>query len=166
VVSLKSFTSFLLILVGLLLAMRAVHVVAPMVYAPGDPRPLHTTDLQLATERAGFEPWLPFYVPQKLGAPPQLTAIRRPRARISIVWDGESKMMIREEPSSPNDVSPPGASPLPGGRGDVWWEGPDFLHAVAMRGDLRIEIATDLAIEDLGRVVATLRPGTTRPPAE
>lgn len=154
---LAGLASFGVVLAGVLLGLRLVHVVVPMIYPPSDPRPFHTTDPMDATRRAGFAPWVPFYLPQSLGASPRFTVLRRPGPRISITWAGHSTLLLEQEPSTESGLLPPSTAALPGSQGDVYWEGTDMLHAIARRGGVRIEIATDLSLQDLGRVASSLR---------
>jgi len=163
---LSALASFLLILAAVFGGLRVVHTVVPLIYAPADPRPFHTGDPDAAARQAGFAPWIPFYLPESLGSPPRLTVFRRPVPRIALEWSGTSRLLLREQPATARNAVPRAARPLTGGRGDVWWQGPDLLHAVAWRAGLRIEISTDLSVLDLERLAATLQPAGVTPPME
>lgn len=159
VARLSGLGSFLLIAGAVFLALRVLHVATPLFFPGTRPGPVVVASLDDARRHAGFAPLVPAYHPASLGERPvSLTVTLQPGPRIVIVWQGEHHLSLVQRRGGGAPDHPAISRPL----GDVpdsrWWtEGPRH-HLILKRGDLWVELVTDLPSRDLKRLADTLRP--------
>jgi hypothetical protein len=155
----KDLVSFVLILAGMLLALRAVHVVVPMLFADSRSGPVSLTRLEDVQRHAGFAPLVPAYRPEALGErPAQLTVTRAPYPTFSIVWRGERYLALTQRRGGASPSHPATSVELADVPGSLWWWDGGAHHLVLRRDDFWIVIETDLPQRDLRRIADTLRP--------
>jgi len=154
---LRRWASFLLLAAGLFLGLRLLHVGLPLVSPQVPAAPRRLADPALARRYTGFSAWLPFYRPAKLGARPvEVVVTHRPDPALHVVWRGERFLVLDQRRRAP---SPPAAArPLAGRPGAVEWQEGAVRRAQLRAGDLVIDVATDLELADLERLVASLTP--------
>lgn len=146
-----------LAVIGFLL--RLVHVGLPMFYPQVLQGPFSVERLGEVEEYAGFSPLVPFYRPAALGTRPVvITVFRRPRPRVDVLWQAERLLVLEQTRGGEAPPAPPHARPLPGVDDAVWWREGRTHHVVARSHGLWVELRTDLAEDDLHRLVQTLRP--------
>jgi hypothetical protein len=161
---LRGIGSLLVILGGLFLLLRALHLGIPVVYPKVLQGPFSLDSVAEVEEYAGFSPLVPFFRPETLGERPiHVTVTRRPRARVTVFWQGERFLYLEEREGGPPPPVPENARAwelrTPGAPDEAhWWRQGRTVHAAARRGDHWIELRTDLPDEDARRIVETLRP--------
>jgi len=151
--------TFLLVVAGLLVALRLVHLALPLLYPPVLSGPFSVDDVGQAEQYTGFPPRVPFYRPEVLGtAPVYVTARRRPHPQVTVFWQGDRFLYLNERRGGPEPFVRPEARPLPGHPESSQWREGRTWRVVLELDDLWIELRTDLPEEDLHRLVETLRP--------
>ena len=161
---LRGITSLLVIAGILFLALRAIHVGIPLVYPRVLRGPFSLGSLGEVEEYTGFSPLVPFFRPQALGPEPvHVTATRPPRAQVVVFWQGDRFLYLEERDGGGPPPVPEIARSwsLEGPAADAenhWWRQGRTVYAVTRRGDLWIELRTDLSDDDARRVIETLRP--------
>jgi hypothetical protein len=154
---LRGFASFLALAAGLALGLRTLHVALPLVSPQVPAAPRRLADPALARRHTGFSAWLPFYRPERLGARPvEVLVTHRPDPALRIVWRGERLLVLEQRRRFP--APPPSARPLAGRRGALAWQEGGLRRARLRVGELEIDVATDLELADLERLVASLTP--------
>jgi hypothetical protein len=145
------------------LAARALHLLVPLFYPAVLSGPFSVEEPEEVARYAGFSPLMPFYRPESLGRRPvHITAERRPRPRVTVFWNGARFLVLEEvldggRPPRSHQV-PPGALPFPALEDGARWREGRTLHAAGRRGEVWVEIRTDLGEADLVRIAETLRP--------
>lgn len=151
--------SLLVIAGALFLLLRALHLGIPVVYPKVLQGPFSLESVAEVEEYAGFSPLVPFYRPAALGSAPVIvTVYRRPRPRVTILWQGERLLVVEQTRGGEPPPRPASARPLPGAAEAAWWREGRTHHVVTRSRGLWVEIRTDLPEQDLHRIVATLRP--------
>lgn len=155
----RSVGIFLLILLGLLLAMRMLHLGIPIFYPKVLDGPFSLDALAEVEEYTGFQPLVPFYRPEVLGTGPvNITARRSPRPQVTVFWQGRRFLRLTERQGGSRPFVRPGARPLPNHPESLHWQEGRTRRVVIEDDGLWVEIRTDLPEEDLHRLVETLRP--------
>ena len=150
---------FLLVVAGLLLGLRLVHLAVPLLYPAVLSGPFSLETVAEAEPLVGFAPRLPFYRPEVLGtAPVHVTARRRPQPQVTVFWQGDRFLYLAERRGGPRPFVRPEARPLPGHPESSQWREGRTWRVVLEQDGLWIELRTDLPEEDLHRLVETLRP--------
>jgi hypothetical protein len=161
---LRGILSLLVIAAVLFLALRAIHVGIPLVYPRVLRGPFSLGGLAEVEEYTGFSPLVPFFRPQALGERPvHVTANRPPRAAVVVFWQGDRFLYLEEREGAAAPPVPENARTWslegPAAAGEHhWWRQGRTIYAVTRRGDLWIELRTDLSDDDARRVLETLRP--------
>lgn len=161
---LRGIVSLLVLAAVLWLALRAIHVGLPLVYPQVLRGPFSLASLAEVEEYTGFSPLVPFFRPEVLGEQPvHVTVSRPPGASVTVFWQAERFLLLAEREGGGRPVVPEdaGSWPLrgPAAAGENrWWRRGRTIYAVARRGELWIELRTDLPAEDARRVVESLRP--------
>jgi hypothetical protein len=150
----------LVVILGVLaLALRILHVGAPMLYPRVLQGPFSLDDIAEVERYAGFSPLVPFFRPAELGSRPvHVTVFRRPAARVVIFWQGEHFLYLAQSRGGEPPPVPPGAEALAVAGGARWWRHGRTRHVVARRDGTWVEIRSDLDARDVRRIVETLRP--------
>jgi hypothetical protein len=141
--------------------LRLVHLVIPVFYPQVLSGPFSVDDFGEVKELAGFSPRLPFYRPEVLGTRPvYITVTRRPRPKVAVFWQAEHFLYLSEQRGGDPTRIPASAvpKPLPRHPDARWWREGDTQHVQLQRDGLWIELRTDLSLQDVVRVVDTLRP--------
>lgn len=161
---LRGIASLLVIAGVLLLALRAIHVGLPLVYPRVLRGPFSLGSLAEVEEYAGFSPLVPFFRPEALGVQPvHITVTRPPRAEVVVFWQADRFLVLEERQGGGPPPVPENArswnleGPAAAGE-NHWWRQGRTIYSVARRGELWIELRTDLSDDDARRVVETLRP--------
>lgn len=161
---LRGIASLLVITGVLFLALRALHVGIPVLYPRVLRGPFSLGSLAEVEGYTGFSPLVPFFRPQTLGPEPvNVTATRPPRAQVVVFWQGDRFLYLEEREGGGAPPVPEHArswileGPAASGE-NHWWRQGRTIYAVTRRGDLWIEVRTDLSDDDTRRVVETLRP--------
>lgn len=161
---LRGIASLLVIAAVLFLALRAIHVGIPLVYPRVLRGPFSLDGLAEVEEYTGFSPLVPFFRPQALGQEPvHVTVTRPPRAEVVVFWQGDRFLYLEERDGGSGPPVPENArswsleGPAAAGE-NHWWRQGRTVYAVTRRGDLWIEVRTDLSDDDARRIVETLRP--------
>jgi hypothetical protein len=159
----KGLVSFVLLTAGMLLALRAVHVAVPVLFADSRPGPFALTRLEDVERYAGFAPIVPAYRPEALGTrPAALTVARAPYPTFSVVWRADRYLTLTQRrggASPPHPATSVELADVPGSR--WWWDG-GAHHLLLRRDGFWIVIETDLPQRDLARIADTLRPFVER----
>lgn len=156
---LAGLVGLVVILAVLAVLLRLVHVGLPLLYPQVLQGPFSVEGLDDVEEYAGFSPLVPFYRPAALGsAPVVVTVYRRPRPRVTILWQAEHLLVVEQTRGGDPPPRPASARPLPGAGEAAWWREGRTHHVVTRSRGLWVEIRTDLPEQDLHRIVATLRP--------
>lgn len=155
----------LLVLLGVVfLLLRALHLGVPLLYPQVLRGPFSLEGIAEVEAYTAFSPLLPFFRPEALGPRPVLvTASRPPRPRAVVFWQAERFLYLEQERGGRPPPIPANARSWtlrgPAAEGENhWWRQGRTVHAVARRGELWIEVRTDLPPDDARRVVETLRP--------
>lgn len=158
-VRLSGLGSFLLIVGGVLLVLRVVHLAVPAFFPAARPGPVVVATLDEAQRRLGFPPLVPAYRPATLGErPARLTVRLGPQPTFTAVWQGEHYLSVTQWRGGPRPPHHPLSQPLSGVPDSEWWmEGPRH-HLVLVRGEFWVEVVTDLPSRDLRRIADTLGP--------
>jgi hypothetical protein len=156
---LKGFGSFLVITVVAFLGLRLLHIAAGIFFPEVVPGSSIVEDIGSVARHTGFVPRVPYYRPQKLGLKPaSITVTRQPYPRVVIVWQAEKYLYLAEQEGGEVNGRVATAPSLPGHPESSWWREGSLHHVVFEQDDLWIEVRTDLSLEDLQRIVETLRP--------
>lgn len=152
--------SFIVVAAALLLVLRTLHLGVPLFFPDTRPGPFTLASLDEVRRRAGFAPLVPGYRPATLGdRPSSLTVTATPRPTFVIVWHGaEHRLSITQRRGGAMPPHPPTSRPLAGVADSTWWLDGSTNHLVLRRGDLWVEVETDLPSRDLRRIADTLRP--------
>jgi len=151
--------SFVVLAVIFFALLRLVHLVVPIFYPQVLSGPFSVTDFDEVEEVAGFSPRLPFFRPEVLGSRPvNITVTRRPRPRMVAVWQAERFLRLEEQRGGTLPGAPPSARPLPRHPDSQWWQEGGTHHVQLQRDGLWIDLRTDLPLQDVERLVETLRP--------
>jgi hypothetical protein len=157
VARLKGLPSFLLIVVVVLGLLRVAHVAIPLIFADTRPGPFVLRSLDDVQPRLGFAPLVPGYRPAALGeAPAHLTGALLPLRNVRMVWRGERYLAISERRGGAVPAHPPTSRPLTNVSESLWWSDEGVHHLILRRGDLWVELETDLPSGDLRRLADTL----------
>lgn len=139
--------------------LRLIHLVVPVFYPQVLSGPFSVTTFDEVEELAGFSPQLPFFRPQVLGTRPvHITVSRRPRPRVVTLWQAERFLRLEEQRGGELEGAPPTARPLPEHPDSLWWREGTTHHVQLRRDGLWIDLRTDLPLQDVERLVETLRP--------
>jgi len=158
-VRLTGLGSFALIVAGVLLVLRLVHVGVPVFFPDTRPGPFTLTSLDDVRGRVGFAPLVPAYRPAALGdRPSRLTVFLSPQPTFVIVWRGEHYLSVTQRQGGAMPAHPATSQPLPDVTDSTWWRDGPQHRMVLKRGEFWIEVATDLPLRDLKRIADTLRP--------
>jgi hypothetical protein len=161
---LKGLPSFFLIVVVVLGVLRIAHVAIPLIFADTRPGPFVLKSLDEAQPRVGFAPLVPGYRPATLGeAPAHLTGALLPLRSVRMVWRGERYLVISERRGGAMPAHPPTSRPLTRVEESLWWSDDGVHHLILRRGDLWVELETDLPSTDLRRLADTLDVYRARP---
>ena len=155
----KGIGSFLVAGAGVFALLRLVHLTLPVFFPQVLPGPFSLASLDEVSRHSGFSPLVPFYRPEILGpSPVEITVARRPRPKVVILWRNERFLKLTQTLGGDRSAVRPEAQPLPGYPGATWLrEG--RIHTIAVAHDrLNIELRSDLALQDLERILRTLRP--------
>lgn len=161
---LRGIASLLVIAAVLLVVLRAIHVGIPIFYPRVLRGPFSLGDLAEVEQYTDFPPLVPFFRPQSLGPKPvHVTASRPPHAEVVVFWQGERFLYLEERAGAAAPPVPENARTWglegPAAAGEHhWWRQGRTIYAVTRRGDLWIELRTDLSDDDARRVLETLRP--------
>ena len=161
---LRGVASLLVIAGVLFLALRALHLGIPLLYPRVLRGPFSLGSLAEVEEYTGFPPLVPFFRPEVLGEQPvHVTVTRPPAAELVVFWQGERFLYLAERQGGGSPPVPPDARSWilrgPAAEGtNRWWRQGRTVYAVGRRGDLWIELRTDLSDDDARRVLETLRP--------
>jgi hypothetical protein len=156
---LKGLGSFVLIAGGILLLLRLFHVGVPVFFPETRPGPFTLSSLDEVQRRVGFAPLIPAYRPVELGdRPSSLTVILHPRPTFVIRWRGERQLAVTQRRGGPMPAHPPASRPLPDVPDSTWWRDGALHRLVLRRGELWVEVETDLPARDLKRLADTLHP--------
>jgi hypothetical protein len=156
---LRGLGSFLLIAGAVFVALRVLHVATPLFFPSTRPGPLAVASLDEARRRAGFTPLVPAYHPASLGERPvTLTVMLQPEPRVIIVWQGEQHLSLDQRRGGRAPDHPPAGRPLAGVPESIWWMEGQRHRLILRRGDLWVDVVTDLPSRDLKRLADTLRP--------
>lgn len=159
--------SLLVLVCGLALGLRLLHLAIPSLLPEVLPGPFHPERTDEVAALTGWEPWLPFYRPESLGGRPLLITIdRRPSPRVVMRWRGSHWLELEEHirgAADPPIDGEPLDTPFP-----AWiWSANGHLRARALPTPLRgraneplraLELSTDLPRRDLERLIRSLRP--------
>lgn len=156
---LRGLGSFFLVAAGALLLARVIHIGVPLFFPETRPGPFALTSLAEVERRAGFVPLVPAYRPETLGSePPTLTLRLGPSPTLEVVWRGEHSLRIVERDGGAGPDHPPFARPLEDIPESIGWQEGARRHLVLRRGNLWLEVETDLPARDLRRIADTLGP--------
>ena len=156
---LKGIGSFLVIALFFFLALRLLHVGIPIFYPQVPSGPYTLRGIAAVARYSGFSPRVPVYRPQQLGVRPvKITVTRRPQPRVVILWQAGRFLNLAQQRGGLAPRLPVAAIPLPGHPGASWWREGGAYHVILKSADLWIELHTDLSLEDVGRILDTLRP--------
>jgi hypothetical protein len=156
-VRLKGLGSFVVIATIVLVALRALHVGVPLFVPGARPGPFTLASLDDVPRYAGFAPIVPAYHPASLGdRPASITVWLSPRPTVAIVWSGEHTLLLTEHQGGemPNHAAI--SQPFTDVPDSLWWQDGARCHLVLKRGELWIEMETDLDERDLRRFADTL----------
>jgi hypothetical protein len=154
---LKGLGSFLVIATIVFAGLRALHVGLPLFVPNARPGPFALASLDDAPGVAGFRPLVPAYHPASLGdRPVSVTVWLSPRATVAIVWKGEHTLSLTERQGGDMPEHAAISQPMTDVPDSLWWQDASRCHLVLKRGDLWIELETDLDARDLRRFVDTL----------
>lgn len=143
----------------MLVVLRVLHVGTPLFFPGTRPGPVAVASLDDARRRAGFAPLVPAYRPASLGERPvSLTVTLQPEPRVAIVWQGEQHLSLVQRRGGGAPDHPPVSRPLAGVPDSLWWMEGSRHHLVLKRGELWVDMVTDLPSRDLKRLADTLRP--------
>jgi hypothetical protein len=157
VARLKGLPSFLLIVVVVLGLLRVAHIAIPLIFADTRPGPFVLRSLDDVQPRLGFAPLVPGYRPATLGQEPaRLTGGLLPLRSVRMVWRGERYLDISERRGGAMPAHPPTSRPLTNVSKSLWWSDEGVHHLILRRGDLWVELETDLPSGDLRRLADTL----------
>lgn len=156
---LRGIASFVVIAALFFAALRLVHLAVPVFYPKVLAGPFSLDDFAAVEEITGFSPLLPFYRPQELGERPvAITATRRPHPGVVVFWQGEHFLYLSSRRGGRLPAVPATARPLPRHPDARWWRDGATHYVVLERRGLEVELRTDLGLEDVERIVETLRP--------
>jgi hypothetical protein len=151
--------SFLLLALVLLLGLRLLNMAAPVFFPEVLSGPFRLDSTDAASRYIDFEPLLPYFRPEELGARPvSIVASRRPYPRLVVVWRGNRFLSLSERAGGPEPRLPAAAVLLPGRPAANVWRDGGAHRAVARRGNVWIEIETDLTLRDVRRILDSLSP--------
>ncbi len=157
---LKGIGSLLAIVIGVLLALRLVHVMLPIVYPLSDPGPFVLDRIEQVGRYAGFEPYVPFYRPELLGtAPPQIVVTRVQEAEVTLSWSGRHSLVIKQRPAVAKPRAVAAAERVEGIDDAFWWANGATTEAMVWRSGIAISLRSDLPREQLRRVILSLKAG-------
>lgn len=155
----KGIASFLTILVVVFVLLRLLNLAVPLFYPKVLSGPFSLDGLDQVEEYTGFSPRVPFYRPEVLGARPvNITVTRRPYPKVVVFWQGEHFLRLEEQRGGRLPPTRPSDRPLAGHPGWRWWREGRTIHAALGESRLWIELRTDLSLQDVERIVDTLRP--------
>lgn len=156
---LKGIGSFVVLLLGMLAALRFLHVTLPLFYPQMLTGPFAISDLRTARSYLDFSPHVPFYRPQSLGPQPvSVTVTRRPYPEIVIIWQSTHFLSLSERKGGPMPASALTSRPLPGHPDSAAWQDGRLRRVIFKLGELWIDLQTDLSEQDVHRLVETLLP--------
>jgi hypothetical protein len=154
---LKGLGSFVAIAATVLVGLRALHVGVPLVVPNPRPGPFDLASLDDVPRYAGFAPLVPGYHPASLGdRPVSIRVWLSPRPTVTIIWTGERTLTLTERRGGDMPDHAPTSRPLTDVPDSAWWQDGARGHLVLKRGDLWIEMDTDLDARDLRRFADTL----------
>jgi hypothetical protein len=154
---LKGLGSFVVVATVVLLGLRALHVVVPLFVPNARPGPFTLASLDEVPRYAGFTPLVPAYHPASLGdRPASITVWLSPQATLAVVWTGEHTLSLTERRGGEMPDHAPTSLPLTDVPDSIWWQDGSRCHLVLKRGELWIEMTTDLDPRDLRRFADTL----------
>lgn len=156
---LKGLPSLIVIVTVVWLAMRAIHVLLPIIQPEVLTGPFVLESLSEAQAITGFSPPIPLYHPEALGIEPvTILAERRPEAQVTIVWRDQNFLELVERPAGSPPFSVPEDAELIEDRQVHLWSRGDIVHAAGNVKGVQLSLRTDLTREDAMRVVSTLLP--------
>jgi hypothetical protein len=154
---LKGLGSFVVTATIVLVGLRGLHVGVPLFVPNTRPGPFALASLDDVQRVAGFRPLVPGYHPASLGDRPSgITVWLSPQATAAIVWTGEHTLSLTERLGGAMPAHAAIAQPMPDVPDSLWWQDRSRCHLVLKRGDLWIEMETDLGERDLRRFADTL----------
>jgi hypothetical protein len=160
---LRGLVSLVVLAALLWLALRAIHVGIPLVYPQVLRGPFSLDSLAEVEDYTRFSPLVPFFRPEVLGEQPvHVTVTRPPRAEVVVFWQAERFLRLAEREGGERPAVPHDArtwtlrGPAAAGE-NHWWQRGRTVYAVARRGELWIELRTDLSSDDARRIVESLR---------
>lgn len=155
---LKGLVSLLAITVGVLLALRLLHLALPLVYPPSNPGPFVLNRVEQVAAYAGFEPYVPFYRPELLGTQaPRIVVTRVEFAQVTMSWSGRHSLEIVQRLAATRPRVPAAALPMEGVDEVQWWADGPSTSAMAWRGGVAVALRSDLPREQLRRVILSLK---------
>lgn len=155
---LKGLSTFLVITAGVFLALRGLHVAAPLIFPGTRQGAIIVTRLEDVQRQVGFAPLLPAYRPAVLGdQAPRMTIRLSPTPAFRILWRGpEHDLSVSQRRGGPSPVIAPLARPLEGVPNSTWWVAGSRSHLVLQRDGFWIEMETSLPPRELRRFADTL----------
>ncbi len=136
-----------------------VHLTVPIFYPEALRGPFVVASIEDAERYCGYSPLTPFYRPEILGRSPiSITVTRRPHGKVVIFWHGERFLYLAQEHDEKRDVHRSDRRSFPGHAETAWWREGSAHHLQFRRGDLWLEMRTNLDEIDIGRILETLRP--------
>lgn len=160
-VRIRGLVTFVVLATVFFALLRVVHLVVPVFYPQVLSGPFSVESFDEVEELAGFSPRLPFYRPEVLGTRPvNITVTRRPQPKVVVFWQAEHFLYLSEQRGGRPERAPASAQPkpLPRHPDARWWREGDTNHVQLERDGLWIELRTDLPLQDVERLVETLRP--------
>jgi hypothetical protein len=150
--------SLVLVAGGVFLGLRLVHLAIPVFYPQVLSGPFSVDRFEEVERYSGFSPLTPYYRPELLGERAvNITVSRRPEPAVVVFWQGERFLRLTQRLGGPSFPPGRGARPVPGRPDATWWMEGKTRFVVLDQDGLRLELRTDLALEDTARVVRTLR---------
>jgi len=151
----------LLVVAGIVLAiLRVIHLGLPLVYPQVLRGPFSLDAVADVEEYSGFSPLVPFYRPQVLGQKPiNITVKRGLEPEVTIFWQGDHFLYLHERRGGPRPPVPETARPVEGApdHETVSWRQGRTTYAQTRRGEIWVELRTDLGENDVRRILDTLR---------
>lgn len=154
---LKGLGSFVVIASAVFVGLRALHVGVPLFVPNARPGPFTLASLDEVPRLAGFAPIVPAYHPASLGdRPAGITVWLSPQPTLAVEWKAEHTLRLTERLGGAMPDHAPIGRPLADVPDSTWWQDGARCHLVLKRGDLWIELETDLDLRDLRRFADTL----------
>ncbi len=157
---LKGLVSLLVVAGIVLVILRVIHLGLPLVYPQVLRGPFSLDAVADVEEYSGFSPLVPFYRPQVLGEKPiNITVTRGLEPEVLIFWQADHFLYLQERRGGPRPPVPETARPVAGtpGTDTVTWRQGRTTYAQTRRGEVWVELRTDLGANDVRRILDTLR---------